>query len=381
MNLSLGRIKGIKIQIHFTFWLIVIWGASRYGSLTNLEGLAYGAFITLLLFLVVLLHELGHSFAALSFGIPVRDITLLPIGGVARLERMPDKPVQEFIVALAGPAVNVVLAVLLAPIFGYLIESEIGFRLFNARPQLAWGMLLRQALDGFSLIGIVAYLFIANLYLLIFNMIPAFPLDGGRVFRSLLAMWIDSEKATWIAVWVGRTFAVLIGLWGLSTGNFFTAIIALFIFSAGGFEGRAATVRRKLKGISVRQALSRVGSTVLQPNFTMMEVASITMYSHQKNFPVMLGDALLGVVRRQDIRKALERGHNYTTVSEVMDHDVPKLSVDTSLIEAQEQLARSKSQVAAVYEDLQFVGLLSFDDIERAFYAFSSRGGIRPQTA
>ncbi|MFQ5436217.1 MAG: site-2 protease family protein, partial [Anaerolineae bacterium] len=311
MNLSLGRIKGVKIQVHFTFWLIVIWWAFQDG--------AYGVLRILLLFGIVLLHELGHSLAALRFGIPVRDITLLPIGGLARLERMPDKPFQEFIVAVAGPAVNLVLAVVLFPV----VWLVAGGKIF-------WPGTFYQALTGSSLLGIVVYLFVANLTLLVFNMMPAFPLDGGRVFRALLAMVLGNETATRIAVWVGRSFAILLGGYALFkvNPNPFLAIIALFIFSAGGAEGRAIAIKRKLRRISVRQALSRVGSTVLQPHVTMMEVASLTLHSHQSNFPVMLEDVLLGVLRRKDIRHALERGERWATVSEVMKRDVPKINVD-----------------------------------------------------
>lgn len=369
MNLSLGRIKGIKIQIHFTFWLIIIWGAFRYGSGSDWTGLLYGAFLTLLLFGIVLLHELGHSLAALHFNIPVRDITLLPFGGLARLERMPDKPFQEFIVAIAGPAVNVLLALMLFPVLWLLTDG----RIVSTR-------LLFRALSNPSLPGLVTYLFVVNLSLLIFNMIPAFPLDGGRVFRALLAMVVGNEKATRVAVWVGRSFAILLGIYGLISLNFLLAFIAFFIFTAGSAEGRAVAVKGALRGISVRYALSRVGSTTLQPSFTMMEVAPMTLYSHQNNFPVMLGGALLGVIRRRDIRQALERGLGFVTVAELMKQNVPEINIDTPLIEAQEHLVRSDSQVAAVYEDRQFIGLIGFEDIERAFHMFTRRG-ISPQTA
>lgn len=380
MNLSLGHVKGIKIQIHFTFWIIVIWGAFRYGGLDNIKGMIYGASLTLMLFGIVLLHELGHSFAALRFGIPVRDITLLPIGGVARLERMPEKPIQELIVAIAGPAVNVVLAFLFLPVIWLLIEAEMGFRWFINNPNLAWTLIIREALSSYGLFGIVAYLFAVNLTLLIFNMIPAFPLDGGRVFRALMAFVLGFERATRIAVWVGRLFAIALGIYGLRSGNYLTAFIAVFIFTAGGAEGRAVVVRTKLRGISVRQALSRVGSTILQPNFTMTEVASLTLYSHQINFPVMLGDALVGVVRRQDIRQEMEQGNTTATVSEVMRRNIPHLSAESSLVEAQEQLVQTNCSVAAVYEEHRFIGLLSFEDIERAFNTFTRRGPA-PQAA
>ena len=369
MNLSLGRIKGIKIQVHFTFWFIVIWGAFRYGSGNDLSGLLYGAFLTLLIFSIVLLHELGHSLAALRFNIPVQDITLLPFGGLARLKRMPDTPFQEFVVAVAGPAVNVFLAVAMWPVLRLLTDGY-----------TSWRWVFGQAMSETSLLGLVAYLFMINLSLLIFNMIPAFPLDGGRVFRALLAMVVGNEKATRVAVWVGRGFAMALGIYGLMTLNFILAFIAFFIFTAGSAEGRAVALQGALRGIRVRQILSRVGGASLPPDFSMLEAAPLTLHSHQNHFPVMWGDALLGVIRRRDIRQALERGLGSATVSEMMERNVPEIQLDTPLMEAQEQLFRANNHVAAVYEDHQFIGLLGFEEIERALYTFIGRGAV-PQAS
>ncbi|MEM7028713.1 MAG: site-2 protease family protein [Chloroflexota bacterium] len=363
LNLTLGHIKGIKVQIHFTFWLVVIFGAFQYGSLDDVPGLLYGAFLTLTLFSIVLLHELGHSFAALFYKIPVRDITLLPIGGLARLERMPDgKPIQELVIAIAGPAVNFVIAIVMIPVLWLLLGTDVSVRRF-----------LTMALSGPSINGFVTYLFAVNLSLLVFNMIPAFPLDGGRILRAFLALFIGTPRATQVAVFLGRGFAILLGIFGLYRGNFFTAIIAVFIFSAGGMEGRAVAIKSRLKGVSTRQAVSHVRSVALQPNFTIMEVASMTLYSHQRNFPVMLGDSLVGVIRRRDIRQALKQGSSLQTVTEIMQRDIPRIHADTPLVEAQEALVQSSSQVAAVYEDFQFLGLLSFEDIERLYNAFSNQ--------
>jgi Zn-dependent protease/predicted transcriptional regulator len=366
LNLRLGTVKGIKIQVHFTFLFIIIWGAFQYGG-REWSGLLYGASLTLLLFGIVLLHELGHSLAALHFGIPVRDITLLPIGGLARLERMPDKPLQEFVVAVAGPAVNVVLAVLFLPLLVLFAGEQLTLTALINRP---W--IIMRIMSEPSLLSVLLFLSTSNLGLLIFNMIPAFPLDGGRIFRSLLAMFIRYDLATRIAVWIGRLFAILLGFYGLMSGSFFTAIIAIFIFSAGAAEGRAVAIRSTLQRIRVRQALSRVG-TILQPNVTMLDVAPLTLYSHQNSFPVMLGGALIGVIRRHDIRLALERGKSHATVAEIMDDDVPRIEIDAGLDEAQEQLLQSRNQVAAVYEGVHFMGLLSFEDIERAFQMLGRR--------
>jgi len=360
-SFQIARVQGIEIRVHVTFVLVVVWGAFNYGSGGGLRGLAFGAVLTLLVFGIVLLHELGHSLAALRFGIAVRDITLLPIGGVARLERMPQRPLHEFVIAIAGPLVNVVLAALSIPVLWWLTD---GYPL---------AMFLTGVLRP-NLFGLFQFLFIINLSLLIFNLIPAFPLDGGRIFRSLLAMGLGFGRATRVAVWLGQGLAFLMGLYGLWQGNWLLAFIALFIFSAGGAEGRSAAVRGVLDNIRVRQALSHV-HTVLHPGFTVIEVAAMTLHNPQANFPVMLGDVLIGIVERHDIRRALAEGQKWTTVAEVMRRDFPTLGLDATLTDAQDTMFQANSPVAAVYEGTRLCGLLSFDDIERAFQMFPAGKG------
>lgn len=364
-SITLGSVRGIPIKFHLTFVLILIWGAYQYGGNNGVSGMIYGAGLTLLLFGIVLLHELGHSLAALYFGIPVKDITLLPIGGVARLERMPEKPAQELVVAAAGPAVNVALIFVFTPL------------LFLVRDDLFGGSLMRSMLAGPSLAGTLVFLSIVNLSLLIFNLIPAFPLDGGRIFRSILAMFVGTPRATRVAVRVGQGFAIILAVIGIIPPfNIFTILVALFIFSAGGAEGRAVAVRTVLDGATAREALP-ANDTVLQPNFTMMEVASMTLHSRQNFFPVMFGDALIGILRRQDVRHALEMGRNWASVAEVMQRDFLKMPIDTPLSEIQSQLLQSELHVAAVYEQAQFQGLIGFEDLERAFYMLSNQKPAR----
>ncbi|RME50997.1 MAG: CBS domain-containing protein [Caldilineae bacterium] len=355
-SFQIARVQGIQIRVHVTFVLVVVWGAFNYGSGGGLRGLAFGALLTLLVFGIVLLHELGHSLAALRFGIAVRDITLLPIGGVARLERMPQKPVQELVVAVAGPLVNVVLALLSIPVLWHLTGGYPLAILF-AGPLRA----------NFS--GLFVFLFIINLSLLIFNLIPAFPLDGGRIFRALLATGLGFGRATRLAVWVGQGLAFLMGLYGLWRGNWLLAFVALFIFSAGSAEGRSMAVRSVLDSIRVREALSNM-HTVLHPGFTVIEVATMTLHNPQTNFPVMLGDVLIGIIGRHDIRRALAEGQKWATVAEVMRRDFPTLRPDATLTDAQDTMFQANSPVAAVYEGTRLCGLLSFEDIERAFQMF-----------
>src|SRR5512147_1158685 len=209
---KIGTLAGIELRIHVTFLLLLGWvGAAHWMSGKSLDAALNGLAFILALFGCVLLHELGHSLAARKYGIPTRDITLLPIGGVARLERMPEKPAQEFWVALAGPAVNVVIAALL---FAWLNITN-GWAPLS-RLNVASGPFLERLL-------------VANVWLVLFNLIPAFPMDGGRVLRAVLASRMEYVRATQIAAVVGQGLALVFGLIALF-GNPMLLFIALFVW-------------------------------------------------------------------------------------------------------------------------------------------------------
>jgi Zn-dependent protease len=369
-SLKLGRILGINIQVHFTFFLILVWGALNFG---RDAGPVYGLVVTLALFTLVLLHELGHSLAAMAYGIRVRDITLLPIGGVARLERMPEKPIQEFVVALAGPAVNVLLAIILAPIVLWLAGGP---------GRLASIALSMRSQAG--VLGLLSFLLTANVSLAIFNMLPAFPMDGGRVFRAFLGLFLDFQRATSLAVGVGRVLAVGLGIFGIFTGQFFLALIALFIFTASGQEGAAVSARSLLQDVRVGQALSR-DTISLSPNATVGRAASMVMRGERPDFAVVdpYSHQLLGVVSSSDVAQAVEGGRWYSPMSDIMRpaKDLPMVSPNTSLSELQDTLTRASSHVAAVYDGPFFQGLISLDDVRRVFHFLSQGGSLAGRPA
>ncbi|GAB4539160.1 MAG: site-2 protease family protein [Anaerolineae bacterium] len=361
-SIKLGRVFGINIQVHFTFFLILIWGALNFGGQA---GPAYGLLVTVALFTLVLLHELGHSLAAMAYGIPVRDITLLPFGGVARLERMPEKPLQEFVVALAGPAVNVVLAIALAPIV-------LGLAAVQAEPLALISMRSQGGLPG-----LLSFLLIANVSLALFNLLPAFPMDGGRIFRAGLGLFLDFPRATSLAVTVGRMLAVGLGIFGVFMGQFFLALIALFIFTASGQERAAVNARNLLREVRVGQALDRDAFT-LSPNATIGQVASIVLGGDRPDFAVVdpYSRQLLGVISRRDVARAMEGARWYSLLSDVMRPAVyvPRVTSNTPLSELGDTLARTPSQVAAVYDGPFFQGLISLDDAHRVLRFLSRRG-------
>lgn len=357
---------GIDIKVHLTFLLILVWGAFNYGGGA---GPLYGIIVTLALFALVLLHELGHSVAALGYGIPVKDITLLPIGGLARLERMPEKPLHELVVALAGPLVNVVLAVILLPLVVVLATLQgVPFSL--------------QALMQPSLLGLLTFLLSANVSLAVFNMIPAFPLDGGRVLRAALGFFTNYQRATQVAVTVGRILAVGLGLYALYNGQILLTFIAVFIFFVAGQEGQAAAVKGILRKVRVAQALTP-NTVALSPEATVGQVASLMMTSQQPAFPVLDPQTgqLLGVASHQSVTQAMQQGRWRSRIAEIMQQarTVPTITLTASLDEVQDKLVQTSSRVAAVYDGLNFRGLISLEDVYRVFRFLHRSGNAKQQ--
>ena len=223
-SLTVASIFGIEVRIHLTFLLFLIWIWFSYYQVAGFDGAVQGVLFILALFACVLLHEFGHAFAARGFGIETPDITLLPIGGVARLSRIPEEPWQELVVAIAGPLVNVVIAAALISVIHTSATLEQLEYLESPRIEL------------------LAKLASVNVMLVLFNLIPAFPMDGGRVLRALLAMAMPYARATQIAAWIGQGLAVVFGIVGIF-GNPWLIFIAFFIFA--GAQQEAAMARSK----------------------------------------------------------------------------------------------------------------------------------------
>ncbi|MFN8470829.1 MAG: site-2 protease family protein [Anaerolineae bacterium] len=286
---SIGRVAGINIKIHVTFVLILLFGAMQWGGLTNPGAALFGVLLTVLLFVCVTLHELGHSLVARVFGIKVNDIVLSPLGGIAFLTRLPEKPLHELLIAVAGPLVNVVIAVFLLAV-GILagVQSESLARMAAALRQPSLGTLW-------------LWLILANVSLVLFNIIPAFPLDGGRIFRALLALAMGNVRATQVAALVGQIMAVLLGVVGIFDGNFLLLAVALFIFFAAAQEN--AYVRSQ-----ARQAPPVVPSVParLDAGLSLEDARRIVADSGQPIGAVYAGDRFLGYVRLDDLNRMVE---------------------------------------------------------------------------
>lgn len=264
----IGSVFGSEVRIHATFFLLLLWiGISAYLS-DGPQAAAFNVVFVVSLFLCVVLHELGHALMARRFGIRTPDITLLPIGGVARLERMPEDPWQEIWVALAGPAVNVGIWALLILVLG----AEIGFAELES---------LDRAGSDF-----IAQLAAVNLMLVVFNLIPAFPMDGGRVFRAVLSLWLGRQRATTVAAGTGQVVAVLFALLGLLSGNLILLLVAFFVFAAATAENADVQMRVIAEGIEARDAMI-TSYEALRPDDGLAAMSSGLLRTTQHEFPVL----------------------------------------------------------------------------------------------
>lgn len=341
---KLGTFAGIDVFVHATFLLIVGWYGWTYWLETRtLIGALEGVAFILLLFLAVTLHEYGHALTARKYNIRTRDITLYPIGGVARLERMPEKPIQELWVALAGPAVNVVIA---AALFVYLT-------LTNALVPMGQ---LTLTTGSF-----IERLMLVNVSLVLFNLIPAFPMDGGRVLRALLALNMDYVRATQIAATVGQGLAFLFGLAGLF-GNPMLLFIAFFVWMGASQEASMVQVKNALGGIPVNRAMLTTYETV-SPRDNLSRIAQLIVAGSQHDFPVVEGGQVMGVVTRDDFLLALTRDGQNVLVSSVMRGSLPEIDsyemVESALLRIQE----NGVPVLPVTHAGQLVGIITAENI------------------
>ena len=249
-NLAEFRLLGIDVKVHWSFILILAFGAFLYGAGPAgwLVGSLYGVLTFLLLFVCVTLHEYGHALTARHFGIQTRSILLLPIGGVANLERMPEKPNQELLITIAGPLVNFAIAALLVPII-FLFGRR-------RRGQLGQTSVLVDNMREPGLLNLLLYLFLTNVLLGLFNLLPAFPMDGGRLLRALLAMVMPYVRATRAAVLVGRLLAVGMAVYGIFSGSITLLLVAFFVYVGGSAELEAVSSRAVLRSVRAGAAIA-----------------------------------------------------------------------------------------------------------------------------
>jgi len=337
---SVGTITifGVPVRLHFTFVLLLVFlifigvGERQSGASTAIY---IGA-----LFASVLLHEIGHALVARHFGIKTVEIVMYPIGGVSRPERQP-RPNEELWVALVGPLVNLGLA---AALLGF-VSLHSGILILNE---------LRQPSDA----NLLERIAIGNLALGLFNLLPAYPMDGGRVLRALFALHRSYEEATRIASGAGQALAVLMGLAGLLTGNFMLVFIALFVYLGASQEGAAARGRLFTTGYAVSAAMITDFRT-LKHGDTIRDAGNLLLTTAQHDFPVMHGDAPIGVLTRANLVRGMMSDGPDAYVSNVMDRNFLRLDPDTPLSDAVAKLSQPGTVALVMNGDDHLAGMLT----------------------
>ncbi len=344
-SFSLGRLLGSELRVHVTFFLLLAWvGFAAYSS-GGLPAAIDNVVFVLALFACVVAHEFGHALMARRYGIRTPDITLLPIGGLARLERMPEKPMQEVWVALAGPAVNIAIWAILV-----VLGASIQLGSLDQIDSAATGLLSR-----------LAYV---NLLLAAFNMIPAFPMDGGRVFRALLCMKMERAKATRIAALGGQIVAVGLGFLGLTSGNPILVLIAVFVFIAANAENQDVALRSVARRVMARDAMI-TEFKALSPDDTLATTAQAVIHTTQHEFPVLAQDgSLMGFVTRDRLFTALAGDHprSESAVS-IMDTNIPQVELTSGLDKVLNGLHKGAPAIAVRTKSGHMVGYITRENI------------------
>lgn len=342
-TLRLGTFAGIRVEMHVTFLLLLAFVALIKSA--SPRDAFYTVLHLLLLFLCVILHEFGHALMARRFGIATREIILLPIGGVARLERMPDKPIQEILVAIAGPAVNVVLAAI------FLLALSTSHLGFDAIVQRASGE------------GTLEFLLFANVFMIVFNMIPAFPMDGGRVLRGALAMFLPFMRATRIASLIGQGFALLFAAAGVFVfHNLVLVLIAMFVFITAAEERAVVQTRSSLAGLPVSAAMV-TAFVSLETRHEIAHAVDLLLAGEQQDFPVLEGGQYLGMLSRADLLGGLRREGADAPLGRLVRTDVEPIELSMPLEAALVRMRAARLNALPVMARGRLVGLLTLENI------------------
>lgn len=364
---QIGRIAGIPIRLHITFLAIIPFVAYIFSTFTQSTSIsllgevyslsygfgavepptarwAYSFAFAILLFLCVALHELGHSFVAMRYGIKIRSITLYIFGGVASMEDIPRDPGMEARMAVAGPGVSGIIGA-----GSTLLSVQSAFLLGGAHPltTLLWTL------------GVI------NIVLMIFNLLPAFPMDGGRVLRAWLASRMPYVEATRQAANIGKLFAIVMGFLGLFGGGILLVIVAIFVYIAASDEERSTAIVVPLEGVKVRDIMSRE-LRVVSPETTLPEIMNLMFREKHRGYPVMEGGRLAGIVTISDVQKVPEDRRATAVVGDVMVKAIYVIEPNSDAAEAMKKMMERQIRRLPVMEDGQLVGIVSRSDLLRA---------------
>jgi Zn-dependent protease len=343
---KIGEFAGIGVYIHPTFLILVVWVLFVYWNIGHSWSAAVvGLVFTLGLFVCVVLHEFGHALTARHYGIRTRDITLLPIGGVSNLERIPEDPKQEFLVAVMGPVVSIMIAGVLL-----IILKLAGYRAITVETVSSW-----------TAVSFFQRLMVANFVLAIFNLLPAFPMDGGRIFRSGLARYLGFARATRIAAGVGHAVALVFGVLGLFT-NPFLLFIAFFVWIGATQEAAMAQLRPLLAGIPLSR-ITVTDFTALLDSDPLGRAVELMLHGTQQIFPVIKDGRLAGILSNKELIQGLSQSGPDTLVCDVMRRDWPVISSSDTMQTALEQLQSSDLRALPVVDQGRMIGLLTAENV------------------
>lgn len=352
-SLRIARLFGIEIRAHVTFVLLLALAALDFGQSGGVRGAVFGVLLVLALFACITLHELGHSLVARRFGAVVREIVLLPIGGVARLQREPQSPVAELLTAIAGPLVNVVIAIGLGAVWLARVGTV-------PDPAHLAEHLARPTPNTFLL-----WLMASNGLLAMFNLLPALPMDGGRVLRALLSFFVGRARATTIAAGVGQALALGLVAFGLLSRppQLILSLIGVFVFFAAGQERRSVRASDVLGDLRAGE-VCHPAAEALSPSDDLGDAVDHALRTGQSVFPVLYGTDLIGVVLRDEVMIAAGKLGLRASLSHVMRRNLPACTADTSLLEVRERIAETGLPVV-VLSERRLMGILSAEDLAR----------------
>jgi Zn-dependent protease len=344
-SLPLGQISGIRLQIHWTFFIFLAWVVTA----EIMQGSKVFEIINVTLFILsvfacIILHELGHALTAKRYGVKTRSITLLPFGGIAGMEKIPEKPSHELMIALAGPAVNLVIAGVLIAVIP-LTNQVYSPNLFGI----------------FTSYNFLPSLITANITLALFNLVPAFPMDGGRVLRALLAFRYPRITATRIASFAGQIIAIIFIIAGLFI-NPFLVLIGIFVFAGAGIEARITETTTALKGLKVKDVMLKK-TPILQESETLQQAATRLLEVQEREFIVMRGNRMAGTLSREDILKGFKSKKPDTPLGEIMRKDFIPLHPDMAVEDALKLMEEHHTTVEPVFSKGMLTGIFETENI------------------
>ncbi len=350
---------GIPVFLHWTFGLIfvyILWHAQTNNLSVYETVWLTGLFMAL--FVCVLLHEYGHALSARRYGVQTRDIVLMPIGGVARLERMPEKPMQEFIVAIAGPLVNVAIAIILMVLIG-LFADPMHLEMLRSviTGENSEDMIQEANVQIPQLLQFAVNLTATNIALVVFNMIPAFPMDGGRVFRALLSMRTGRPKATRIAATVGQVIAIGLVAYGLWNDAFMLAILGIFVIYAARSENDMVQTEDFMSRYTAKDLVRRQ-YTRLRNNDWMLSSIELLRHGLERHFLVFdFQETLVGVLEEEDILKAMQKSNVTIEIGQLM-HRAEVVHLSDSLLKVNHLIRHQGHGIIGVVDDSGLVGVI-----------------------